>query len=215
MENKKIRSIVFDFDGVLAESVQVKGQAFYDLYEAHGTEIQNKVLDYHLNNGGVSRYDKIRHYETQLLKTAPSETEIEEIAQRFSVLVEEKVAASPWVLGGREFLTKYSEVLPLYIASATPQEELERIVQKRGMSSYFDGVYGTPIKKAEHLKNIVQKKGWDAQEILMIGDTISDYNAAKEAGTQFLGRLLSEANPFPVSTPFINDLTELSQWISE
>ena len=64
---KDVQAIVFDFDGVLPESVKAKGDAFYALYQAEGSNIQQQVLDYHLANGGVSRFDKIRYYEETLL----------------------------------------------------------------------------------------------------------------------------------------------------
>ena len=62
MEKISVDAIVFDFDGVLVESVHVKGEAFYQLYEGQGQEIQEKVLAHHLAHGGVSRFDKIKHY---------------------------------------------------------------------------------------------------------------------------------------------------------
>ena len=38
-----IKAIIFDFDGVLVESVNVKGDAFVALYENESKEIQKKV----------------------------------------------------------------------------------------------------------------------------------------------------------------------------
>ena len=55
-----IKTIFFDFDGVLAESVQVKSQAYYDLYLPYGEETAGKVLQHHIDNGGVSRYEKLK-----------------------------------------------------------------------------------------------------------------------------------------------------------
>ena len=53
---------VFDLDGVILESVHCKTVAFRDLYQEFGTEIQNKVEEHHIRNGGVSRYEKIKFY---------------------------------------------------------------------------------------------------------------------------------------------------------
>ena len=53
-----LKAILFDFDGVLVESVDIKTKAFAKLFENEGPEIVNKVVEYHLANGGVSRFKK-------------------------------------------------------------------------------------------------------------------------------------------------------------
>ena len=40
----KYKNIIFDFDGVLAESVHIKTHAFYLLYKQFGKEIAEKVV---------------------------------------------------------------------------------------------------------------------------------------------------------------------------
>ena len=62
-----IKAIFWDFDGVIAESVNVKTEAFYNLYLPYGIEIAEKVRRHHLDNGGMSRFEKFRYYQTRLL----------------------------------------------------------------------------------------------------------------------------------------------------
>ncbi|MCK5659620.1 MAG: HAD family hydrolase [Alphaproteobacteria bacterium] len=200
---------------MLAESVSVKGNAFVALYKEERSDIQKQVLDYHLAHGGVSRFDKIRYFEETLLERSVTEEHVLKIADHFSELVEERVVQSPWVAGAKAFLEEYQEHLPLFVASATPQEELERIVNARSMTQYFKAVFGSPIKKAEHLKTIAKTYNFDPAYILMVGDTISDYKAAQSAGTCFIGRLEnSSLSPFPSGTKLIPDLTYLKKHIS-
>ena len=45
---KKIKSIVFDFDGVIKESVDIKTKAFAKLYSKFGEKVLNNVLKHHL-----------------------------------------------------------------------------------------------------------------------------------------------------------------------
>lgn len=204
------QAIVFDFDGVLVESVAVKGRAFVELYKDYGPDVQRQVLDYHLRNGGVSRQEKILYLHSHLLGAIPDNTEIERLSHCFSQLVQEEVINSAWVPGAEDFLKKYSEKIPLFVASATPQHELERIVEARGMRSYFRNVYGSPVKKRQHLQSIAKANGFETEKIVMIGDTISDYNAACEAKTAFIGRLSLEApEAFPPETAVVSDLLGL------
>ena len=212
MSNSKveIEAIVFDFDGVLAESVHIKGDAFVELYNNENAEIQNKVLAHHNENGGISRYDKIRHYEKVLCNREVTEQRIMEIAQDFSDIVEDLVVKSPWVSGAKDFLDKYYKTIPFYVASATPEIELKRIVKKRNMEHYFKAVYGTPKKKHEHITSIITDNNYKNQHTFMIGDAITDYNSAKESGVQFIGRNLpKQISPFPENTVIMDDLTQL------
>lgn len=62
-----INAILFDFDGVLVESVDVKTRAFADLFKDEEDEIVEKVVNYHLKNSGISRYDKFRYYYKEYL----------------------------------------------------------------------------------------------------------------------------------------------------
>ena len=47
-----VQAVFFDFDGVLADSVEVKTRAFYRLYEGHGPEVAAQVAAHHRANGG-------------------------------------------------------------------------------------------------------------------------------------------------------------------
>ena len=58
----KARVIFWDFDDVIKDSVSVKTKAFSILFEKYGREIQEKVVSYHLENGGVSRFDKVKYF---------------------------------------------------------------------------------------------------------------------------------------------------------
>lgn len=210
----RFNAIVFDFDGVLAESVDVKGDAFVALYADEGPEIQSQVLAWHMAHGGVTRHDKIRHYEKVLLGRSGSDADVEAKAQRFSALVEQAVVDAAWVDGAQEFLQRHAGRIPMFVASATPQEELIRIVEKRGMTSYFARVLGAPKKKAEHLLNVMNEYGWQPEQLLMIGDAMTDHDAAQSTGTKFLGRVPARGvSPFPNGTDIVRDLRDLDRWV--
>ena len=211
-----IEAIIFDFDGVLVESVAVKGLAFGALYESEGPEFQAQVIAYHEAHGGVSRFDKIRYFEEELLGRKVSDQDVKIIANRFSDLVEEKVVACEPVSGAMEFLEEFSARFPLFVASATPTEELKRIVEKRSMVGHFKGVYGSPASKAENIAAILEAFQYDADRTLMIGDTMSDFKGASMTGLEFLGRVPSgEISPFPPGTKIIPDLTRLAEALDD
>ncbi|MFT4805179.1 MAG: beta-phosphoglucomutase-like phosphatase (HAD superfamily), partial [Psychroserpens sp.] len=68
---KKYECVFFDFDGVIVESGDIKTEAFMELYEVHG--IQEAVKKHHLENQGVSRFDKFEWIAKNLLNETYSE----------------------------------------------------------------------------------------------------------------------------------------------
>lgn len=207
----KFDAIVFDFDGVLVESVDVKTQAFAAIYEPFGTDVMRRVVEWHLAHGGVSRFDKFRHFHREFLGQPLGAIEEQNLGRRFSQMVEEAVVESPWVPGAREFLEANYASIPLYLASGTPQEELRRIVARRDMAQYFRGIFGSPAKKDRILSNILTLERLAPERVLMVGDATTDLEGASQVGTAFIGRVPADKpNPFPTGTITIKTLEPLS-----
>ena len=57
-----VTTIVFDFDGVIKDSLEVKSSAFNQLFSIFGDDIARRVKEHHELNGGVSRSDKLPIY---------------------------------------------------------------------------------------------------------------------------------------------------------
>ena len=210
-----IKAIIFDFDGVLAESVDIKTRAFVELYKQHGQEIVDKVITYHLENGGISRFEKFRYYHTILLGITISAEEELELGNRFSALVEDMVINCPWVPGAREFLNKFYKQIDFHVASGTPDSELLKIIKGRNMSHYFLSINGSRRKKGEIILDILKKYNYDPGRVYMVGDALYDYEVAMETNIRFVGRVLeNQKSPFPTTAfqtvnPF-NYLSSLS-----
>jgi phosphoglycolate phosphatase-like HAD superfamily hydrolase len=76
----------------------------------------------------------------------------------------------------------------IYLVSATPQQELNDIIEARGLKKFFKNVYGAPIDKVEVLLRIMTNEKISANEILYIGDSPEDQKAARILGIKFIGR---------------------------
>lgn len=180
--------IIFDFDGTICESADVKTEAFYHLYlDEQGAEFASAVRDYHLENAGVSRFAKINHVEKTMLRRPGSDERIEAVANRFGDIVRERVIAAPLVAGAEAFLGRYSKAIPMVIASATPTEELRSIVAARALSSYFEAVQGSPALKETIVANYLLEYEISGERAVVVGDQYSDLQAAHGAGTLFVG----------------------------
>ena len=202
------QAIIFDFDGVLVESGDIKTQAFADLYQSYGETVVDKVVRYHNLNGGLSRYQKFRHFQQHLLKMPPlTQDEERELDRRFSKLVVEAVIASKPVPGANELVYKEATRIPLFIVSGTPEIELNTIVTRRGLEPYFTEVRGSPKSKQTLIAEILSTHGFTPTRVLMIGDALIDYQSAQTNNVAFLGRVRTgDKSPFPEQVNTVFDL---------
>ena len=81
-----IDTVIFDFDGVILESVSVKTDAFRSLFSFVPDHI-DEIIEYHLSHGGVSRFDKFRFIYQDILKKDLSEEQFNFLSEEFAKLV--------------------------------------------------------------------------------------------------------------------------------
>jgi HAD superfamily hydrolase (TIGR01549 family) len=185
---KPIDAIFFDFDGVILESVDIKGWAFGKLFENYPKHV-DEIVAFHFANGGMSRFNKFRYIYKNILKKSLSDDEFNALCIKFSDLTFKRVLKCEFVPGALEFIEKYYKKTKFYIISGTPQDEIEHIVEARGLSKYFHGVYGSPTDKAFWGNKIIMQEKLNCETTIFIGDAMSDYKAAKENGLIFVARI--------------------------
>lgn len=201
------KAVVFDFDGVLADSVDVKTEAFAALYADDGPEIVSQVVAHHLRYGGVSRYEKLRHYQQNLVQRCCADATINSLADRFAAEVKHRVIASPEIPGAGDVLATLHGHTRMFVASGTPEEELLDIVAQRQLGHFFDRVRGAPDKKPKILREAMALTGAGPAQTVMVGDALTDYEAAVEIGCPFIGVMdKTGAHPFPSGALVIPDM---------
>ena len=181
-------TFVFDFDGVLADSVNIKTWAFGELYKQYGEKVVNQVVSHHIANGGMSRFEKFKYYHKEFLNLELSEKAMNTLCQSFSNLVMKAVINSPEISGADKFLKHYCINNKLsFVNSATPQNEIQEIVNQRKMDHFFTSIYGSPNSKLDNLMSIFSRYNITPDQTVFFGDAIADFNAAKEVGCEFIG----------------------------
>ncbi|WP_082805351.1 HAD family hydrolase [Pseudomonas sp. BMS12] len=187
-------SLVFDCDGVLLDSNAVKTQAFGAVTECYGAEISARFVDYHVSNGGVSRYQKFSHLFSAILRREAYPQEIEQLLQNYASKVREGLLNCA-VADGLAQLRQATRSSRWLVASGGDQQELRAVFQVRGLSDYFDqGIYGSPTPKDRILLNALSL-GEIQLPALFIGDSRFDHVCAKQAGLDFV--FLSRWSEFP------------------
>lgn len=209
-----IKAIIFDFDGVLVESTQIKTEAFRKLFSQWPDKV-DEIVSYHLKNMGISRYVKFKYFYETILGRIYSEEKGVELGRRFSELVLDEIKNAPFVKGVKEFLGKYYQEYMFFIASGTPQTELLEIVSSKGMANYFKGVFGTPATKTEIVKNVLTEYCLEKKQLVFVGDADSDRIAANGAGIPFVARLTDDNTSLNNQEWNIKDMTELEHVIQK
>jgi len=185
IDKKKV--LIFDFDGVLVDSVDIKREAFGYLYKEHGDEIVNKVTEYHLQNGGMSRYKKFAYYEKELLGREASSERIKKLSADFSARVVTQVVQSDEIPGAKKFIKQQLVNKYLVINSATPEKEIKDIINKKGWGEQFGSIYGSPSSKTDNINKIIEKLGVMPIDCLFFGDAQSDWSASLQTNVDFIG----------------------------
>ena len=93
------------------------------------------------------------------------------------------------VLGANKFLKHFINKVPMYLISATPQRELEKILKARDLAKYFEKIYGSQFTKHYALNEIIVDKKLNKDNFIYIGDSLEDEQAAKSLTIPFIYKL--------------------------
>jgi phosphoglycolate phosphatase-like HAD superfamily hydrolase len=205
---KIYKCIIYDFDGVICDSVHLKADAFMSMYESYGADVVEKVRSYHLLHGGISRFEKFKYYNEVILKKVVTEEELVELGNCFSKIVLDKIVAASVNQGVIEFLESKISCSLQFICSGTPHEEINYIIREKGLSRYFTDVFGSPDSKTIIINRILSKYDLKSNDVLFLGDAMTDYIAAKETNVDFVG-IENLDTIFPQGTFTIKSFNEL------
>jgi phosphoglycolate phosphatase-like HAD superfamily hydrolase len=180
------KTVVFDCDGVVLDSNQLKIQAYYDtaiIFGANPAQAQ-ALVDYHVLLGGISRYTKFDYFIREILQQPFSEAAMQKLLRDFNSEVERLLSTctiAPELAQLRD-ISKANWM----ILSGGDQQELRTIFKLREIDHYFDaGIYGSPDNK-----DVVLAREIDSGTIrfpaLFLGDSRYDHQAATRAGLDFI-----------------------------
>ena len=190
------KSIIWDFDGVIKDSVHIKGKAFEILFKDQSKIIKDRICRHHKANGGISRYKKIEKYLEWSSHDNDKKT-LNFFASKFSNLVTEEVIKSKYIGGIYDFLKTNHKLQDFYLVTATPEKEIYEITKKLNIFDYFVKVFGYPKSKENCFELILQESNHDKKDFLVIGDSLSEYEAAKLFKLKFILRIDTSSNKVP------------------
>lgn len=203
-------ALLMDFDGVILDSMELKTQGFVRVYAGEPPSKLSEVLAYQRLHGGVTRRTKFAYFEKNIFGRPGDSETVEQLASAYRDLIYEAVLATSFVPGAEEFLKRAQDQIELHVISGTPQEELQEIIERRGLTSYFQTIVGAPTTKRDAFERILKDNQFLPADTAAIGDATTEYDAAEDLGIPFIGVVPNGApNPFPPGIPALRSLEEL------
>ena len=208
-EKGKIKSVILDFDGVIVESNGIKDKVFRQIFSLF-PEHSDDFWEYHQKHISVSRFAKF-DYVLEKIGKPGNDVLKSELLRAFSKETLVQMKCVPFVTGAIEFLEKFANRIPLYLASVTPIEDLMAILDNLQVRSLFTEVYGCPPwNKPDAIRDILKNENIEPINAVLIGDSYGDQRAAAETGIHFIGRNSGLGFENPQPKIIISDLSILA-----
>jgi phosphoglycolate phosphatase-like HAD superfamily hydrolase len=211
-----IENIIFDFDGVILESNDIKIEGFKKLFSEFGLEKSDKISDHFRNNAGLSRYDIIAFFFEYFTDQKINEQILKSYAKKYSDIIMDEMKRVRFVSGADNFIVENFNKYKYFIVSSSDQIDLKEICSDRKIEKYFMDIKGSPVKKTVNLAELIKIYQLDLDNTVYIGDSYNDYKACLDNNLRFIAR---KSGVFDWSSfkelYVINDLNEIQSILGE
>jgi len=181
---------IFDCDGVLLDSNKLKIIAMRDALESFSIdkEIVRKCVDYFSQNFGKSRYHHIDFFLKNFLRDENLVAETADfkckVLLKYAKNVDKSYSDAKVIPGVISILDGLNG--ELFVASGSEQKQLQSVLESKGLSSYFQDIFGSPRSKTEIVANIISQYQNNVS-VVLVGDSVADYAAASNNAVDFIG----------------------------
>ena len=205
----EIKVLIFDFDGVIIDSMSVK----VDEYKKLMSEFTNdegkidKIVQIYKNSIGIPRETTLKKVFKEVLSKNILTVEVDELSRKYSQRIFKRLESLKPLDGFLEYITLHQQ-LKKHIISGAPNSDLIYFMDKLGIRNKFDSVKGGPLKKSEEIASLIRLDKVKNNEVVYFGDQKNDFLAAEEARVQFIG-INANKNLFKGKCPVFADFNEL------
>ena len=173
-EKRKI--ILFDFDGVIADSFDIAFEV-------------NKIIDPKI----VSEKDYRKLFDGNIvewaIKSTPKE-ELERLDREFWKRYIPQMKKVKIFTGMKKVIAELAKTYTLLIISSTIISPIRDFLKRNNIYSYFDNIVGSNFidaNKTERMKMVFKKYGVGLKDCLFITDTLGDIKEAGSLSVQSVG----------------------------
>jgi len=183
----RYKVIFWDFDGVLMDSNAIRNAGFEMVLKDYPKAQVSKLLEFHNENGGLSRYVKFRYFFEEVRGEQITDEDVNKWAGRFSqIMLENLMNPDLLIQDTISYVIKFYKEHDMHIVSGSDGNELKEICNSTQIAKYFNTINGSPTPKTDLVSEIVKSNTYNPEDCVLIGDSINDYDAAKANGIKFI-----------------------------
>jgi len=182
-----VKCVVFDFDGTLVKSNEIKRRTFYEVTKnlVDADILLDKILSY---PDSGDRYDIFDTLIIELKLDREVFVSASKLSDSYTKICEYEISRAPEINGAVKTLKKLRSLgISVFISSATPEVTLQKIISMRGWKDMINMALGSPDSKIDHLQTILTKNKYSISEVVYVGDSEIDRDAALLVGCRFVG----------------------------
>lgn len=183
-----VTTIIFDFDGVILDSMPIRKLGFVEALRAFPKDKVAELLEYHERNGGLSRYHKFEYFYRHILKEPFEQSDILHLADAFSSIMKDRLTdPANLIVQTIDFIKRNQQKYRFFIASGSDEKELRFLCDKLGINHYFESIHGSPTPKKQLVEIILKEFNLTPEQTILIGDAHNDFEAASYNTIDFFG----------------------------
>ena len=182
-----VKCVVFDFDGTLVKSNEIKRRTFYEVTKnlVDADILLDKILSY---PDSGDRYDIFDTLIIELKLDREVFVSASKLSDSYTKICEYEISRAPEIKGAVKTIKELRSLgVKIFISSATPENTLKKIISMRGWKDMINMALGSPDSKIDHLQTILTKNKYSISEVVYVGDSEIDRDAALLVGCRFVG----------------------------
>ena len=196
---------IFDFDGTLVLSNQIKRDGFDVIAQEYenGLDIIAEIIR---NNEKANRFLIFEKFADVITSNSNKYKNLyENFIKAYEKYTIQKIVELKPINGSIELLSKLKIMgKKLYINSATPFNSLSITLKKRNLNNNFEKILGGEDNKIENLRIIKSHSKSYKKRMVMIGDGLDDFKASEYFNINF----------YPVGLQLTGKLTDFSSLVT-
>jgi phosphoglycolate phosphatase len=199
--------VIFDFDGTIANTMPFLTELGVKLMTENYNISKSEAEKRYLETTGLD-------FASQLELIFPDYPNNQEVANTFESKKLEGIFANPIFPEVIPTLKYFSnKKIKTFICSSTKQEIITKYAQLNRIDKQVDGLFGkkSDFGKSEQIDFVIQHHKLQPNEVLFVGDSLKDYDFAKDKKIKFIGisRIFEEKEFQKKGTLSVSCLTNL------
>lgn len=168
--------IVFDFDGVLADSFDILYQMVSAAFTSFGLSLApDQYRDFYREN--------VKNAERKILGSGKKFQKFQKQLEARRAVYDKKVKLFPFV---PDFVRDLERMANISIVSSTPANTIRQKLDEYKLSHLFGVILGAnaEFSKRQKLDQAISTFGGNPEKVLFVSDTVGDINEGREAGLE-------------------------------